>query len=341
VQQNRTPRSIGHACVRVAQCLLAMLALSTALPLAQAQPQAPAKVFRIGILAVATPRAAPVAQLFVHEMRERGYVEGQNTTFEYKHAEGHVDRLPALAAELVRQQVDVIVTEGNSAALAAKRATQTIPIVMAAAGDPVKGGIVASLAQPGGNVTGTTLIHPELSAKRIQLLKEAAPGITRLAVIWNPNSPAGADTVRETTLAAQGMGVQVHPIEAGNPAEVDGALQAAVAARANALVTVGDGMLWTQRTRIVDFAIKQRLPTMFPDREFAEAGGLMVYGPNAADTIRRAAALVDRVLKGAKPANLPVEQPTQMDLLLNLKTAKALGLSVPQSLLVRADRVIE
>ena len=203
MQQSQTPRSIGHACVRVAQCLLAMLAVSAALPLAQAQPQAPAKVFRIGILADATPRAAPVAQLFVHEMRERGYMEGQNTTFEYKHAEGHVDRLPALAAELVRQQVDVIVTEGNSAALAAKRATQTIPIVMAAAGDPVKGGIVASLAQPGGNVTGTTLIHPELSAKRIQLLKEAAPGITRLAVIWNPNSPAGADTVRETTLAAQ------------------------------------------------------------------------------------------------------------------------------------------
>ena len=241
----------------------------------------------------------------------------------------------------MQQPVDVIVTEGNAAALAAKRATQSIPIVMAAAGDPVKAGIVSSLAQPGGNITGTTLIHPELSGKRIQLLMEAAPGIKRVAVIWNPNSPASADILRETEGAARAMGLQVHPFEAGSPSDVDGALQAVMTARANALITVGDGMLWTQRARIVDFASKHRLPAMFPDREFAEVGGLMAYGPNAADSVRRAAALVDRVLKGAKPADLPIEQPTQMDLLLNLKTAKALGLTVPQSLLVRAERVIE
>jgi putative ABC transport system substrate-binding protein len=342
VQKGQTPQPDGHTRMHPARRRITLLLIAfAAAPMARAQSQAATKTFRIGVLAFGTPRTAPMAQLFLQALRERGYVEGQNTTVEYRHAEGNVDRLPALAGELVRSPVDVIVTEGNAAALAAKRATPSIPIVMAAAGDPVKGGIVSSLAQPGGNVTGTTLLHPELSAKRIQLLKEAAPAITRVAVIWNPNSPASADIVRETESAARAMGLQVQAFEAGSPSQVDGALRAAVAERTHALITVGDGMLWTQRARIVDFAIQQRLPAMFPDREFAEAGGLMVYGPNAADSVRRAAALVDRVLKGAKPADLPIEQPTQMDLLLNLKTAKALGLTLPHSLRVRADRVIE
>jgi putative tryptophan/tyrosine transport system substrate-binding protein len=337
MQQATQMRSIGT--VGWIHCLLAALGAFAAPPLAQAQPAA--KSVRIGALALGTPRASPAVDLFLRALREHGYVEGENLAFEYKTAEGKADRLPALAAELVQQQVDVIVTEGNAAALAAKSATQAIPIVMAISGDPVRGGIVASLARPGGNVTGTTLIHPELSAKRLQLLKEAAPGIRRVAVIWNPSSPASADTVRETELAARELGLQVQPFEARSPAQVDGALQAVAAARVDALLTVGDGMLWTQRARIVDFAIRQRLPAVFPDGEFAEAGGLMAYGPNAADSLRRAAVLVDKVLKGARPADLPIEQPTQMDLLLNLRTARVLGLAVPQALRVRADRLID
>ena len=341
MQQRLKQRSIGHAWARALHHGLLVLAAFAALLATPAQAQAPTKVFRIGVLALGNSRASPGTQAFMQALRERGYVEGQNMTLEFRHAEGKVDRLPALADELVQQRVDVFVTEGNAAALAAKRATQSIPIVMAAAGDPIKSGIVASLAQPGGNVTGTTLIHPDLSAKRLQLLKEAAPGITRVAVIWNPSNPTSADLLRETESAAHAVGVQVQAFGARAPAEIDGALRAVAAARAQALITVGDGMLWSQRARIVDFAIQQRLPAMFPDREFAEVGGLMVYGPNAADIVRRAAALVDRVLKGAKPADLPIEQPTQMDLLLNLKTAKALGLAMPQSLRVRADEVIE
>jgi putative ABC transport system substrate-binding protein len=212
---------------------------------------------------------------------------------------------------------------------------------MAVASDPVKAGVVASLARPGGNVTGLTLIVAELSAKRLDLLKEALPGMTLVAVMWNPSNPASVDYLRETEAEARSQGVQIQAIAVRSPAELDDALQAVADLRPNALITISDGMLASVRTRIVDFAMKSRLPGIFPDREFAELGGLMSYSPNAADFPRRAAQLVDKVLKGAKPADLPIEQPTKLDLVINLKTAKTLGLTIPPSLLLRADRRIE
>ena len=299
------------------------------------------KVYRIGVLTLGLTPSAPPVEAFRQGLREHGHVEGQNIALEFRFAEGRIDRLPALAAELVRLKVDVIVTESNAAALAAKHATQEIPIVMAVAGDPVRAGVVASLARPGGNVTGLTLIHPELSRKRVDLLKEAIPRIALVAVMWNPSNPASVDFLRETEAAARSLGVQVQAIEVRNPAELDGAFKAVTKARPNALITLGDGMLWSVRTRIVDFAMKSRLPGIYPDREFPEVGGLMSYGPNPADNVRRAAVLVDKILKGAKPADLPVEQPTKFDLVINLKTAKTLGLTIPQSVLVRADHVIQ
>jgi putative tryptophan/tyrosine transport system substrate-binding protein len=324
----------------VTKLATAVVLLLFALPLASdAQP--PAKAVRIGVLTVGLARATPPFEAFLRGLQENGYVEGQNMVLEFRFAEGRIDRLAALASELVRLQVDVIVTEGNAAALAAKQATQTIPIVMAVASDPVKAGVVASLARPGGNVTGLTLIVPELSAKRLELLREALPRMTLVAVMWNPSNPASADYVRVTEAAARSLGVQVQAIAVRSPAELDDALKTVANLRPNALITISDGMLASVRTRIVDFAMKSRLPGIFPDREFAELGGLMSYSPNPADITRRAALLVDKVLKGAKPADLPIEQPTKLDLVINLKTAKTLGLTIPPSLLLRADRLIE
>jgi putative ABC transport system substrate-binding protein len=285
--------------------------------------------------------STPLAEAFRQGLREHGYVEGQNIAFEYRYAAGRADRLPALAAELVRLKVDVIVTESNVAALAAKHATQTIPIVMAIAGDPVKAGVVNSLARPGGNVTGLTLIHPELSGKRLQLLKEAVPKIALVAVIWNPTDPAAADFLRETEAAARSLGLKIHAIEARAPAELDAAFKAVADARPSAFFTIPHSMFQDNKTRIFEFATKSRLPGVFPNRVFTEAGGLMSYGPNLAANFRRAAVFVDKILKGAKPADLPIEQPTKFELVINLKTAKALGLTIPPSVLARADQVIE
>jgi putative ABC transport system substrate-binding protein len=255
--------------------------------------------------------------------------------------QGRADRLPSLAAELVRLKVDVIVTESNVAALAAKHATQTIPVVMAIAGDPVKAGVVSSLARPGGNVTGLTLMNRELSGKRLQLLKEVAPKIAGVAVIWNPTDPPAADFLRETETAAQSLGLKLYAIEARSSAELDAAFKAVADARPNAFFTLPGGMFQDNKTRIFDFARKNRLPGVFSNREYAEAGGLMSYGPSFTDLFRRAAGYVDKILKGAKPANLPIEQPTKFELVINLKTAKALGLTIPPSVLARADQVIE
>ena len=285
--------------------------------------------------------STPLAEAFRQGLREHGYVEGQNIAFEYRYAAGRADKLPALAAELVRLKVDVIVTESNVAALAAKHATQTIPIVMAIAGDPVKAGVVSSLARPGGNVTGLTLIHPELSGKRLQLLKETDPKIALVAVIWNPTDPAGADYVRETEAAAQILGLKIHPIEARAPAELDAAFKAVADVRPNAFFTIPNGMFQDTKARILEFATKNRLPGVFPNRAFAEAGGLISYGPHLPANFQRSAVFVDKILKGAKPADLPIERPTKFELVINLKTAKALGLTIPQSLLLRADEVIQ
>ena len=311
-----------------------------AAPLA-AEGQPAGKVVRIGVLTLGFARSTPPIEAFQQGLREHGYVEGQNTALEFRFAKGRTDRLPALAAELVRLNVDVIVTESNVAALAAKHATQTIPIVMAVAGDPVKAGVVTSLARPGVNITGLTLIHPELSSKRLQLLNEAVPRLTHVAVVWNPTNPAAAGFLRETEVAARSLGLRVKGVEVRSPAELDEAFRVVTSARPSALITLGDGMLWSVRARIVEFATKNRLPGVFPERDFPEAGGLMSYGPNLTANFQRAATLVDRILKGANPADLPIEQPTKFELVINLKTAKALGLTIPPSLLQRADQVIE
>jgi putative ABC transport system substrate-binding protein len=311
-----------------------------AAPLAgDAQPLA--KSARIGVLTLAVASSSPLAEAFRQGLREHGYVEGQDIAFEYRYAQGRADQLPVLAAELVRLKVDVIVTESNVAALAAKRATETIPIVMAIAGDPIKAGVVGSLARPGGNVTGLTLIHPELSGKRLQLLREAVPKIALVAVIWNPADPAAVDFLRETEAAARSLGLRLHAIEAHAPAELDAAFKAVADTRPSAFFSLPGGMFQDNQTRIIEFATKNRLPGVFPSRVFVEAGGLMSYGPNLAASSRRAAAFVDKLLKGAKPADLPIEQPTKFELVINLKTAKVLGLTIPPSGLLRADQVIE
>jgi putative ABC transport system substrate-binding protein len=249
-----------------------------AAPLA-ADAQSPAKGARIGVLTLAVWSSTPLAEAFLQGLREHGYLEGQNIVLEHRYAEGKADRLPALAAELVRLKVDVIVTQSDVAALAAKHATQTIPIVMAIAGDPVKAGVVASLARPGGNVTGLTLVHPELSGKRLQLLKEVVPKTTVVAVIWNPTNRAAAGFLRETEAAARSLGLKLHAIEARGPAELDAAFKAVADARPTAFFTIPNGIFADNVTRIVEFATKSRLPGVFPNREFPEAGGLMSYGP--------------------------------------------------------------
>jgi len=268
-------------------------------------------------------------------------VEGQNIALEFRFAQGRPEKLPAMAAELVHMKVEVIVTESVLAAREAKQATGTIPIVTAIHGDPVGAGLVASLTRPGGNVTGLSLLAPELSGKRLQLLKEVTPKATQVAAIWNAANPAAARYLTETRSAARSLGVQLQSVEVRHPSDLDAAFETVTGARASALITLPDGMLLANKTRIIEFAAKSRLPALFPDQEFAEAGGLMAYGPSLASNFRRAAAYVDKILKGAKPADLPIEQPTKFELTINLKTAKALGLTIPQSVLGRADQVIE
>jgi putative ABC transport system substrate-binding protein len=303
--------------------------------------QQSAKVPRIGVLTLGVASSTPTFEAFRQGLRDLGYVEGKNILIEYRYAEGKSDRLSNLAAELVRLKVDVIVTESSRAAEAAKHATQTTPIVMAIAGDPVGIGLVASLARPSGNVTGLTVLAPELSGKRLELLKEAAPKTISVAVIWNATNPGATGFLRETKAAAQSLGLQLQPVEVQSQDDLDAAFKAVTSTRPSALITLADGMLLNNRTRIVEFAAKNRLPTIFPDGEFADAGGLMAYGPNLGSNFRRAASYVDRILKGTKPANLPVEQPTKFELVINLKAAKQIGLTIPQSVLYRADKVIK
>jgi putative ABC transport system substrate-binding protein len=311
-----------------------------AAPLAgQAQPGP--KLARIGVLTLSTASWTPDGEAFRQGLREHGYMEGQSIAFEYRDAAGRADRLPTLAGELVRLKVDVIVTQSNVAALAAKQATQTIPIVMAIAGDPVKAGVLSSLASPGGNVTGLTLMQTELSRKRLQLLREAAPGTALVAVLWNPTDPSAADYLRETEAAARSLGLKLHAIKARSPTELDAAFKAVADLGPSAFFTLPGGMFQANVRRIIDFAAKRRLPGVFPNRAFVEAGGLLSYAPSLAASWRRAAVFVDKILKGAKPGDLPIEQPTQFELVVNLRTAKALGLTIPPTVLARADETIE
>jgi putative ABC transport system substrate-binding protein len=323
------------------RALSALLALGlVAAPLAaQAQPT-PGKTARIGYLSF---RSGPshLEEAFRQGLRELGYVEGQNIVIEYRWANFKPDGASTLAAELVRLKVDVIVSTGGPVpALAAKRATKTIPIVFIA-GDPVGVGLVTRLNRPGGNLTGVDAFAGELNVKRLDLLKGAVPGVSRVAVLANPASPATARRLKELEGAARALRVKLHVLEARERQEIDAAFTAMARERAEALLVMTDPMFFPQRERIVDLAAKHRLPGIFEQREFAEAGGLLSYAANLADMYRRLATYVDKILKGAKPADLPIEQPTKFEFVINLKTAKTLGLTIPPPILFRADHVIE
>jgi len=306
----------------------------------EAQPAA--KVPRIGFLHP-DPISARRHRLeaFRQGLRELGYVEGQTIALEVRSAEGKWERLPTLAAELVRLKVDVIVTATVPGIRAAQQATKTIPIVMAVVADPVATGFVASLARPGGNITGLSMMAPELAGKRLELLKEAVPRVSRVAVLRNPTNPGAALSVSETEVAARALGVQLQLLEVRTSEELDGAFGAAARDRAGALIVLPDPMFLTHRARIADLAAKRRLPAMYYERDYVEAGGLMSYGPSLRDMYRRSAIYVDKILKGATPADLPVEQPTRFELVISLKSARGLGLTIPQSVLTRANQVIQ
>jgi putative ABC transport system substrate-binding protein len=304
--------------------------------------QAPPTVRRIGLLSGFSPSTwAHSYQAFRLGLRDLGWVEGKNISIEHRYAEGRHDRLPDLAADLVRLKVEVIVTTATSDALAAQRATKAIPIVMVAAGNPVANGLVESLARPGGNVTGLSQMLQELSGKRLELLKELVPRLSRVAVLWNPDSASATLNWEEHQQPARQLGIQLHSLEVRSPNELDKAFEAATSARAGALAILPDPVISTNLERIVDFATRSRLPSTYQSSEFADAGGLLTYGPDRADLFRRAATYVDKILKGMKPGDLPVDRPTKLELVINLKTAKALGITIPQSVLFRADRVIE
>jgi putative ABC transport system substrate-binding protein len=310
---------------------------------ADAQPGA--KIARIGYLTINLAASPPnLTEAFRQSLRDLGYVEGRNLVIEYRDAGGKAERLPALAAELVALNVDVIVAPPTPAALAAKQATAALPIVFYGSADPVTSGLVASLARPGGNVTGLSGLSPEVVAKCLELLKQAVPAVTRVAVLWQPGGAGERteqDVLKETDAAAQALGIRLQFVETRSPADIDRAFAEMTRTRTNGLVVWTSAMLINERRRLVALAAKTRLPAVYTFREFPEGGGLMSYGHSQADLNRRAATYVDKILKGAKPADLPVEQPTTFDLVINLKTAKTLGVTVAPSLLARAHRVIE
>ena len=307
-----------------------------------ARAQQAGKVPRIGFLSTGSANTLRLVEGFRQGLLELGWVEGQNVGIDYRFAEGRFDRLPDLAAELLRLKADVIVAGATPAAVAAKKATGTIPIVMVGVGDPIGLGLIASLARPGGNVTGTSFSIGSLaSGKGLELFKETAPNVRRVAVLSNPGNPSHALAIREVRDAARAMGVQLQFLEARAPNQFDGAFVAMAKGRAEALLVAPDSMFALHGARLADLAAKKRLPSIYGFREPVEAGGLMSYGPSVVAVWRRAAFFVDKILKGAKPGDLPVEEPTSFELVINLKTAKALGVTIPPSLLQRADQVIE
>jgi putative ABC transport system substrate-binding protein len=302
------------------------------------------KVPRVGYLLGgfhSDPQRQRFLEAFRQGLRELGYVEGQNIAIESRWAEGKDDRFPALAADLVRSKVDVIVAGSGAATQAAQQATRTIPIVMSTVADPLGSGLVASLARPGGNVTGMTAMSPDVAGKQFQLLTEVVPKLSRVALLTNPDNPSSARSVREAEAAARALGVRLQALEARNSQEIDSAFAAMTRERAGALLILPDVIFLNQRQQMAELARKRRLPAVYGVREYAEAGGLMAYGANYIDLVRRAATFVDKILKGAKPGELAVEQPTKFELVINLRTAKAIGLTIPPSLLQRADQIID
>ncbi|MGA9512447.1 MAG: ABC transporter substrate-binding protein [Pseudolabrys sp.] len=311
-------------------------------PLA-ARAQQVGKTPQIGYLGVSSPSLEPhYVEAFRQKLRELGHVEGKNIAIEYRWAEGQDDRLPNLASELVRLKPDVIVTTGTPGAVAAMQATKTIPIVMASSADPVGSGLVASLARPGGNVTGFTILGPELEGKRLELLKQAVPGLSRLAVLWNPSNPGIVSYFETVKNAGRALQISLGPVvEIRRSDELDSAFTAIASARPHALVVIADRFLLSHRKQIVEFAAVKRLPTMYPYREYVDAGGLMSYAPSNIELFLGTAIYVDKILKGAKPGDLPIQEPTKFELVINLKTAKALGLDVPLHLQQLANEMIE
>ena len=317
-----------------------LLAVATVGPPADAQQAS--KTAKIGILSATTPAAlAPSVEAFKQGLRELGWVEGKSFVLEVRYGEGKVERLSELARELVALKMHVIVTPADLSIAAIKRETQTIPIVMALSSDPVGAGFVASLARPGGNITGLSNISPELSGKRVELLREAVPGLSRLALLWNPEVRGAVLDYKEAASAARSLRVEVQSVEVSRAEDLDRAFSTITSWRAQALMLPGINPVgFANRAQIVSFAQRNRLPSMFPTKEYVDSGGLMSYGPSLVDLFRRAAGYVDKILKGAKPADLPVQQPTKFELVINLKTATTLGLTLPQSFLRRADEVI-
>jgi len=349
---NDDPRSGGRrkgTVVRLAVTRLAtlLLLLFFAVPLgtAAAQSQEKQKVPRVGYISPGSsddPMRLRRFEAFRQGLRELGYVEGQSIVLEPRWAEGQYARYPALTADLVRLKASVIVVVGGTATKAAKEVTRTVPIVMSLVIDPVGSGLIPSLAHPGGNVTGTSIMAPDLVGKQLELLKEVVPKISRVAVLWNPDNPGGVPQLRQAEAAARTLGVRLQTLKARSPHELDSAFAAMTRERAGALVILNDAILGLNLSKqIAELAAKSRLPSMHGVTEYAQAGGLMVYGANLLDLERRAATFVDKILKGAKPADLPIEQPSKFELIINLKTARALGLTIPPSVLLRADQVIE
>jgi putative ABC transport system substrate-binding protein len=316
---------------------ITLLAGGTAWPFA-ANAQDAKKIPRIGVL---WPNPPATFDFMRDGLQERGYIEGQSIKFEFRWAEGKLDQLPELARELVGIPVDVLVTLAPPATLAARNATQSIPIVFVAIGEPVASGLVASLARPGANLTGTTRMLPEMSAKHVELLKDAVPSLSKLAVLWNPINTSHRPALQAVEVVARSLTVQIHPVEVKGSAELDGAFATIFRERADGVLFIADPVFFISLKRIADFVASSRLPAIANFTEFPKLGGLMGYAPSIPDEFRHAAGHVEKILKGAKPADLPVEQPTKFQLVINLKTAKALGLTVPNTLLVAADEVIE
>ena len=306
------------------------------------EAQQPKRVPRIGMLFTGTA-SSPSARIeaFRKGLRDLGYIEGQNIVLEWRFAEGKLDRLPELAAELVRLKVDIIVTATNPAITAAKNATKTIPIIMALSGDPVGAGHVASLARPGGNITGFSTLAPEISGKRLELLKEILGKVSQVGVLWNPRNSVMVRRMEEAKVAAKALNVRLQSVEVSATTDFDRAFSTLTSKRPDALLTLADPLTRRHQQGIVDFNLKSRLPAMYEFKEWVDSGGLVSYGPDDQDNFRRAAIYMDKILKGTKPSDLPVEQPMRFELMINLKTAKAIGLTIPPEVLMRADKVIK
>jgi putative ABC transport system substrate-binding protein len=321
-----------------------LLALALVLGLAATAPagaQPAGKVWRVAVLTGGVSRSSEAYLALERRLAELGYVEGRNLVIDFRTAESQLDRLPALAAELVGRRPDVIVASATAGALAAKRATSTVPIVLSAVADPVVAGIVPSMARPGGNITGVSLLNVELSGKALQLLKETVPAVSRVAVVWNSGNRSHGDIMKSTEAAAATLGVTLEPLDVRKPDDLPATFDTIARARPNGLLVFPDPVSYANRKPILDFAASRRLPAMYAFREMVDEGGLLCYGPNLGASYRAAAGYVDRILKGARPGDLPIAQASKFDLVVNLKAAKALGLTIPQAILVRADDVVQ